>query len=176
MSILLLFYLKKTWKYLKIIQNLMRYICMIWRLMVVMVCLWRLEGLYNPGAEYHLPYFEHASCLLPGLRRMYPQCSGISHHMLFQYSVMQDLFSLVENLHQKPFWQAFCSCVHPEHLEYSGASEYEIYFNFVFSRTKQVHIRHLKWLNVNSLKDLARYQTQGYHYVSCHSFLRENND
>ncbi len=132
-----------------------------------------LGGLYNPGTEYHAPYFEHASRLHPGLRRLYPQYSGISHHMLFQYSVMQDLFVFVENLHRMPFWQAFCSCVHPEQLEGSGAADYEIYFNFAFSRTSQVHIRPLKWLNVESLKDLARYQTQGYHYISCHSYLRE---
>jgi hypothetical protein len=132
----------------------------------------RLEGLYNPGTECHLPYFEHASRLLPGVRRLYPQYSGISHHMLFQYSVMQDLFSYVENFHHKPFWQAFCSCVDPEHVEGSGAADYEIYFNFVFSRTNQVHIRPLKWKNVDSLKELARYQAKGYHYISCHSYLR----
>jgi hypothetical protein len=133
------------------------------------------EGLYNPGSEYHRPYFEHASRFLPGLQRLYPHYSGISHHMLFQRSVLEDLFYSVENYHDRPLWQAFCLAVSLQDLSGSGASEYELYFNFVFSRTDQVHIRQLKWKNVSSLNDLASFKSQGYHYVSCHAWLRASH-
>lgn len=129
-------------------------------------------GLYNPGFEYHQPYFVHANRLLPGLKRIYPKYSGISHHMLFQMSVLQDLFHTVENYHKKPLWQVFCHCVDLNELQGSGASEYEIYFNFVFDRTDQVHLRPLKWANVQDFDNLESYQIQGYHYVSCHAWMR----
>ena len=41
-------------------------------------------ALYNVGKEYHRPYFEHASRLIPGFKRTFPKLSGICHHMLLQ--------------------------------------------------------------------------------------------
>lgn len=130
-------------------------------------------GLYNTGIEYHHPYFEHMRRLLPSLRKLYPHISGITHHMLFQKCVVEDLFSCVEDLHKIPFWQAFCNCVDTQRT-HSGASEYEIYFNFVFSRTNQVEIRQLKWKDVPFFNGPA-YKNEGYHYVSCHAYLRKGN-
>src|SRR3989339_1475923 len=48
--------------------------------------------LHAPGAEYHIPYFEHMQKFLPGLKRVFHKLSGISHHMLFQRAVLEDLF------------------------------------------------------------------------------------
>jgi hypothetical protein len=130
-------------------------------------------GLYNPGSDNYAPYFKHAHKFLPGLHRLYPTYSGIADHMLFQRAVLEDLFLAVESHHQRPLWQAFCHCVSPEDLPLSGASEYEIYFNFVFSRTDQVHIRHLKWDNVRTLDKISDFKSQGYHYIACHKWLRQ---
>jgi hypothetical protein len=127
-------------------------------------------GNYNPGFSYHKPYLKHAGCLIPGFAKIFSKFSGISHHMLFQYPVLQDLFSAVESFHRMPFWEAFCRCVRS--YEFSGASEYEIYFNFAFSRTDQVKIRPLQWTDVHSLDNLDEYKALGFHYVSCHSYLR----
>lgn len=131
-------------------------------------------GLYNPAREYHIPYFEHAARLLPGLKRVNIESSGIAHHMLFQKCVLDDFFHLVEGIHQMPLWQAFCNCVAPNELFGSGAAEYEIYFNFVFARTKQVEERVLKWANIKRLNTIPFYQSHGYHYVSCHSWDRSS--
>ncbi|WP_068471342.1 DUF6492 family protein [Candidatus Protochlamydia phocaeensis] len=128
-------------------------------------------GLFNPGTEYHFPYFEHGDRLIPGFQKQFPFYSGISHHMLFQRPILQDLFAVVESVHQKEFWKAFCDCVDLNYL-FFGAAEYELYFNFAFARTQQVEIRFLKWDNVNSIDHLAAYQAAGYHYVSCHSWMR----
>ena len=93
--------------------------------------------------------------------------------MVFQRDVLQDLFSQVETHHNQPLWQAFCRCVDPQDdLRLSLASEYEIYFNFVFSRTNQAHIRRLKWANVSDYTGLKRFKSRGYHFVSCHAYLR----
>ena len=130
------------------------------------------EAFYNPSTEYHEPYFSHANRLLPGLHRLYPEYSGISHHMLFQRAVLEDLFSLVESHHQIPLWQAFCYSVDLKNLSASGASEYEIYFNFIFSRTNQAHMRQLKWLNTNRIDRIDKFRSKGYHYVSFHTWLK----
>lgn len=132
------------------------------------------EGLYNPGAEYAPPYFEHAQKLLPGFRRVYPEHSGISHHMLFQRNVMGDLFSFIEAYHKIEPWKALCRCIDLAHVAYSSLSEYEIYFNFVFMRSDQMRIRPLKWANIQRLRHLPYYRRMGYHYVSCHAYDRKN--
>lgn len=129
-------------------------------------------GLYNPGIEYNPPYFQHGASLIPGFAKRFPEYSGISHHMIFQKSVIEDLFNTVEQIHGKPFWEVFCRSVNPYHLFHSGASEYEIYFNYIFSRTDQVSIRKLKWANINKLSLLPRYKKRGYQYVSVHSYDR----
>ncbi len=136
-------------------------------------------GLYNPSGEYWLPYFHHANRLIPGFKRLFPEYSGISHHMLLQRCVLEDLFAIVKDIHQKDthqmeFWQAFCSCVDPEELlsSSSGASEYEIYFNFVFARTDQVAIRHLKRADVPTLEWLPLCQRCNCDYFSCHDWMR----
>jgi hypothetical protein len=130
-------------------------------------------GCYNPSSEYNENYFKHAAKLTGGVvKRLDSRYSGICHHMVFQKPVIDDLFSEVETLHQKEFWRAFCTCVLDEDLERSGAAEYEIYFNFVFSKTDQVEIRFLRWANINRIKDIPIYKKKGFHYVSCHDWSR----
>jgi hypothetical protein len=133
-------------------------------------------GLYGVGTEYNPPYFEHAARLLPGLKKLYPEYSGIVHHMLFQKPVLIDLFNLIRREHQVEPWVAIARAVPVQNGEasFSCLSEYEIYFNFVFARTDQVKIRHLKWdnkvLNWNTVSnnDLNNYKKEGYHYVALH--------
>ena len=129
-------------------------------------------GMYNPGVEHHLPYFRHAELLIPGFYKLFPNYSGISHHMIFQRPVIEDLFNQVESNHSEPFWKAFCRLVDKKDIFESGASEYEIYFNYVFSRYNQVSIRKLNWLNIQKLKEIPVLKKQGLHYVSIHSYDR----
>lgn len=129
-------------------------------------------GLYDFGNEKHSPYFSHMQRLLPTLKKVDPKKSGIVHHMLFQKKYLKKLFDKVEVLHHLPFWKAFCCQVAPQDLFFSGASEYEIYFNFLLSKKGSRMIRPLKHLNVSSIKNLEKYEKEGYHYVSCHYYLR----
>ncbi len=129
-------------------------------------------GYFSIGSEYHLPYFEHANRLLPGIKRLNPSQSGIAHQMLFQKAVLDDLFQQVESFHKKEFWKAFCLCVDPSELLYSGASEYEIYFNFVFARTKQVKVRNLHVINSGDINAMKIHRNAGYDYAAYHSWMR----
>jgi hypothetical protein len=92
-------------------------------------------------------YLKHAERLLPGLKPVHLFYSGVAHHMIFQKPVLEDLHTQVEKFHKQAFWKAFCQCVDKACLGAAGASEYEIYFTFVFTRTKQVTIRPLIWMN-----------------------------
>ena len=42
---------------------------------------------------------------------------------------------MVENLHKQPFWVSFINFVEQSDYDFSGASEYEIYFNFIITFT-----------------------------------------
>lgn len=132
-------------------------------------------GLLNVGEENHEEYFNHARRLLPGFKKLFPEYSGITHHMLFQKVILEDLMSQVEEYHEMEFWQAFCLCVSPDQLtdKSSGASEYEIYFNYALARTDQIKIRPLLWDNIPYVENCFHYKERGYHYVSCHDWLRE---
>lgn len=122
----------------------------------------------NTGNEYHLPYFEHMNKLHPTLIRMVPSMSGITHHMLFDKDIIDKLFSLVSEHHKKPFYQAFLSCLHPCHYSHSGASEYEIYFNFALKYfPHKVIVRKLNWSNQKILDTSLNYD-----YIACHHYDR----
>ncbi len=127
-------------------------------------------GLYNWGCGYDPVYQKHATRCLPELYQIYPEWSGICHHMLFQRAVLDDLFATAQKIHGIPFWQVFCLAYEEEGKP--GASEYEIYFNFVFARTNQVHLRKLKSIDINNLEKLDYFRDQGYDYVSNHWYLR----
>ncbi len=130
--------------------------------------------LHAPGEEYHIPYFDHMKRFLPGLKRVYPQFSGISHHMIFQRLVLEDLFNLVETYHKRKFWEVYCECVNPQLMQGSGAADFEIYFNFILQRSNQIKIRPLKRCDIDALSKLADYQRRGFHLVSCHAYMRKD--
>ncbi len=130
-------------------------------------------GLYPVGTEHHLPYFEHAARLLPGLQRLFPEHSGVAHCMLFQKPVLDDFFSLISDLHGTEAWRAIARTIPLDaqnNMTLSAMSEYEMYFNFVFARTDQVKISPLRWdsapmPNASSISD---YKSRGYDYVAIH--------
>ena len=129
------------------------------------------NGFYNTGSEYHPPYFTYMDRLIPWLHKVHKGYSGICHHMLFQRIVLEDLFNELRIYHEAEPWIALCQCI--DKSEFSGLSEYEIYFNFVFTRTDQMKIRPLKWKDSTEIGNFPLFKSQGYHYVSCHTWMRQ---
>lgn len=129
-------------------------------------------GTFTPGTEHHKPYFDCMQRAIPWLRKVYPQHSGIAHHMLFQREIIQDLLRTIESHHHEAAWKALCHAIDPQEATKSCISEYELYFNFALIRTGEVKIRPLKWKNVSSLAEIEKAQKEGYDFVSCHSYLR----
>lgn len=132
-------------------------------------------ALFNVGQEYHIPYFRHMERLLPYLNKVYPNYSGICHHMVFQRPLLDDLFYQVKAQHNTELWRAICNCIDLNDIWGSCFSEYEIYFNFAFLHTDQMHIRPLMMLNTPLLKSLELFKAQGYDYVSCHAYMRKSS-
>jgi hypothetical protein len=128
---------------------------------------------YSSAEEAKPAYFEHAQRLVPGYKRVHPKVYSVCHHMLFQKPILEDLFRTVEQYHEVPFWKAFCLCV--DLRKNKGASEYEIYYNFAINHTDQVGLRKLKWTNSSEIKYKDKFKAKGYHFVSFHTYLRENN-
>lgn len=122
--------------------------------------------LYNFGHEYHIPYFEHMLSLDEQLIKVYNNMSGICHHMIFETKYINELFTKLEQKHNDYFFNIFLKCV--TDAEHSGASEYEIYFNYIFKyHSNEVKLRELIWTNSTGLNvDIV------YDYISCHHYMR----
>lgn len=126
--------------------------------------------LYNVGTEYHLPYFEHMKTLDDCFTRS-SNDSGICHHMLFDKNIIQEIFHLVEEKYNKPFWFIFLKNVNHPHILGSGASEYELYFHYIHKyHTDKIHIRRLSWINTNSFEP---HSDNIHDYISYHWYIRQ---
>jgi len=134
--------------------------------------------LYATGIENHAPYFDHMRKLHPFLEKQLPNASGICHHMMFETAYVKELMELVETYHEnQPFWVIFLTMVDgqltglhsPWHA--SGASEYEIYFNYMLKFwPDKMKIRELKWKNCPEILFNDYYD---YDYVACHYYMRK---
>lgn len=120
--------------------------------------------LYNFGSEHHKPYFTHMQKLHPSLYKK-SNVSGICHHMMFQKNIIKQLFYLVESYHNKKFYEIFLENVSNNEWSGSGASEYEIYFNYLhLYHNNKFKIRELKWTNSVVFNN-------DYDYISSHWYL-----
>jgi hypothetical protein len=122
------------------------------------------------GEEYHIPYFTHMKKLHESFEKVHNK-SGICHHMMYSSEYLNEIFKIVEDKHNKPFWQVFILCVtehlnHPmQHLE-SGASEYELYFNYMIKyHPNKIIVRNLSWKNTSE-KSITSTNVCGLDYVS----------
>jgi len=128
----------------------------------------RNKCLYNYGTEYHMPYFIHMKKLHPNFEKVFANVSGICHHMIFETKIIKEIFEVVEKYKNDKFYNVFINNI--DCNEMSGASEYEIYFNYIFRYHRgDVEIRQLNWVNSASLNN-----DKDYHYISRHWYLKKD--
>ena len=122
--------------------------------------------LYNYGSEYHKPYFDHMLKLDIGLVKVDINKSGICHHMMFETCYINELITKIESNHNDTFYNVFLSLV--TDINGSGASEYEIYFNYICKTyPNKIIIRPLQW------KNTSRFISENHlHYISYHWYNR----
>ena len=118
--------------------------------------------LYNYGAEYHMPYFNHMNRLHEDLKKRVNK-SGICHHMMFETKYIKEMIDIIENKHNDFFYNVFL--VNVVDINGSGASEYEMYFNYMlFKHPSNILMRELKWKNTNKLILNSEYDYISYHW------------
>lgn len=116
--------------------------------------------------ESHIPYYEHMQRVHPSL--VHPRTSSaVVHHMMFDRVLLDKLFALVAS--RGPFWRVFLECVAPEHRDFSGASEYELFYCFLHvHHPGSFRVRNLKFENVSKLPESAGSND----YVSMHHHMQ----
>ena len=125
--------------------------------------------LFNFSNEFHQPYYNHMNKLNPILKKVNHQ-SGICHHMIFETKYIKELFNLIENNHNnKEFYKIFLENVDQIYYDGSGASEYEIYFNYMLQfNSDKIEIRELTWKNTLNINDIQNDNSLEYDYISSH--------
>jgi hypothetical protein len=125
------------------------------------------KSIYNYSTENHLPYFTHIEKLHPNLRKIYHNRSGICHHMMFETRYIKQMFNMIEQEHNDIFYKIFLKNVTEK--EGSGASEYELYFNYMLLKhPEEITIRKLNFKNADKLI----IDSNDYDYISYHHYLR----
>jgi hypothetical protein len=126
--------------------------------------------MYNYGDENYIVYFNHMNKLNKDFTKQIPDKSGICHHMMFEKKYIKEIIDKVElnpEHNNSPFYIIFLSNV--TEITGSGASEYELYFNYIVKEhSDKIIIRKLKWSNIKRIHFNNNYDDD---YVSCHYWL-----
>jgi hypothetical protein len=131
--------------------------------------------MFNVSSEYHIPYFEHMLRMNNDFKKVIPNISGISHHMIFNRNIVREMF-LYCGCDIDTFWIKFLQCVDDKNKGESGASEYEMYFNFMLRyHSDKIGLRKMRFENVGELPDEAikKYSSmESVCYISLHDWMR----
>ena len=93
--------------------------------------------------------------------------SGICHHMMFEKLYIEEIISKIEQTHNDKFYNVFLKTV--TQITQSGASEYEIYFNYMLkNHGDKIKIRELNWINTKCVNEAQLHHD----YISCHWYLK----
>ena len=86
--------------------------------------------------------------------------------MIFETKYIDELISRIEKNHNDLFYNIFLKTVKDKN--YSGASEYEIYFNYMLKyNPDKIQIRKLNWKNTDKLETNCKLD-----YISYHWYMR----
>lgn len=134
------------------------------------------KPIFTTGDEYHPPYFTHMNLLDTNFKK-YHENSGICHHMLLNKNYIKEILNIVETNHKIPFWQAFILFVNEHekrdiYFGEAGASEYELYFNYMFKNySDNITIRKLNWKNISRQEYYNNDYDQDLDYISVCNYL-----
>jgi hypothetical protein len=93
--------------------------------------------------------------------------SGICHHMLFETIYINEIISIVESKHNDTFFNTFIKKVDSSEFSNSGASEYELYYNYMLQyHPNKIKLRELKWDNLRKLSNNGINDYESIHWHS----------
>jgi len=127
--------------------------------------------LFNYSHECWREYFLFMERLHPSFRKIHEK-SGICHHMIFEKKYVREMIEMVkkqnEDLNFRGFYDIFLHKVDRNYIHFSGASEYELYFNYMLNyHSDKILVRTLKFINTNHF-DFEQGNPEDLDYVSIH--------
>lgn len=134
---------------------------------------------YNESTKYHIPYKKSyeklvgeadSSALLLKRRQRH---SFISHHMVFNKIIMEELIHHIESYHKKDFVEALLDSI--DYEQKSPFSEWDLYGNWMHENHKdKCEHRQLKWLEIDFIPTQEKLQelSNNYDIVCSHSWSR----
>jgi hypothetical protein len=82
---------------------------------------------------------------------------------MFEKKYINELMNKIEEKHNDTFYNIFLKMV--TDVNRSGASEYEIYFNYTFkNHNNNVELRKLTWYNSDTLNTNTNFDYISYHW------------
>ncbi len=116
--------------------------------------------MYGAGPT-HPPSLAHMQTLHPQLR-CFDGRSAVSHHMIFERSILDRLMREVESFSGMPFWQAFISKIDEQHFFGTGTSDYDVYFNYLRLVRRHIVTREPNYLDTGDPAIVGRFQGDFY--------------
>jgi len=122
--------------------------------------------LYSYSDEYTPDYFECMKKLNSFFERSV-NVSGICHHMMFETSILNEIFTLIGN--KETAWKNIIKNVENWH---HGFSEYELYFHYIHKAyPKKYKIRKLTYEDVTNIE--TPIMNSNLNYIVCHEWQRK---
>ena len=91
---------------------------------------------------------------------------------MFEKKYINEFINKIEEKHNDKFYNIFLKMV--TDFYGSGASEYEIYFNYMLTfHGDKIQIRELKWKNCS---EILFNDYNDYDYVACHYYMRKSTN
>jgi len=132
--------------------------------------------LLNYSDEFWGEYFLFMERLHPSFRKMHEK-SGVCHHMMFETKYVKEMIEMVEKHNDNHyFYDIFLYKVNPNFFHFSGASEYELYFNYMLNyHSDKFIMRKLLFINTGDFNDNTNYYNDlNLDYVSVHWHINAN--
>jgi hypothetical protein len=132
--------------------------------------------LLNYSDEFWGEYFLFMERLHPSFRKMHEK-SGVCHHMMFETKYVKEMIEMVEKHNDNHyFYDIFLYKVNPNFIHFSGASEYELYFNYMLNyHSDKFILRKLLFINTGDFDDKTNYYNDlNLDYVSVHWHINAN--
>ena len=107
----------------------------------------------------HKAYFTHAKTVLHDqFIHVHPDKCGITDHMLVYRPILEEMLQKIEAIHGgTPAWRVLLEAVAPGDWNYSGMSEYEIYFNYALTwHSEKYSLRHLEFSSARTFEALTK--------------------
>lgn len=132
--------------------------------------------LFNYCNEFWGEYYLFMERLHPSFKKMDGN-SGVSHHMMFETKYVKEMIEMVQKNHDNHhFYDIFLYRVDRNYILGSGASEYELYFNYMLNyHSDKFILRKLLFINTGDFDDKTDlYKELDLDYVSVHWHINAN--